>query len=218
MSSARDLREDAPSAPPASGKRLIQPWKTLDLKKVEGPVHVPVREHAKVPQRTDYVGLVMSALVVFVGTFGPAAMLVRFVHRSAGWDLVARVSYLLEDSLTCSVSSLVALAAAITLAIMSTYARPRSYGYLLASLGTLVVGVTLACIAVASAPLSRLTMIAWALPVAPLGIALRLMRKAWARAFECAPARGFVLAAVAVSLGFAAVELWLGAGLGASIH
>jgi hypothetical protein len=160
----------------------------------------------------------VNGVLVAVGLTAPVATLVRFVHRAAGWNPFAHAYRFLDGTLACSLSALGGLALAITLAIVASYARPRSYGYLLSALGTLVVAVTLICVALGTATDGRLAMIPWVLPVLPLGAALRFMRNAWARAFDEARVRGVFLAASAGALGFAAAELWFGAGIGRFLH
>jgi hypothetical protein len=56
-------------------------------------------------------------------------------------------------------------------------------------------------------------LIPWALPFVPLGVALRVLRKAWDACKELSRARGFVLALSAGALGFAGAEIAFGAGL-----
>ena len=207
----------------------VQPWKVLELKKspASEPARALRREHVKVVPKVDRVGPIVrgivNALIVVAGCAVAAAPLARFAFRRAGYNPVRYALVALDGHsvLLSSGFALGTLAATITLAIMARFARPRSFGYMVAALGALV--IALATIAVAftagpaGAPLREAdALLRWALPFVPLGIALRAWRNAWASCVEGEAktrVRGFFGAAFASAIAFVAMELFFGAGL-----
>ncbi len=229
---ASHAREESPpstlsSTPPPISvtrqRRAIEPWKVLELKKDEPPARPIVRTHEKVVPRTSYAGALLS---VFFGALGIAvtvAVILRFTHRPLGWALAPRIHALLEGRalLVASAASLGALSLALTFGIVAAYGRPRSFGYLVSAVGMLLVSVAFAFVAFTSGVHDSVGMtrdavllVVRALPLVPLGVALRVLRRGWsASADREGLARESILfsAALATSLVFVGLELALGA-------
>ncbi len=190
-----------------------------------GEQRLSVRSHDKVrPKRFD-VGVIVNVFVVAVGGGGAGVALSCFMHRARGWDATSPMRPALDggSALFSGALSLGTLAVCITLAIMAMYARPRSLGYLVASVGMLVVAIAAMTITFSvgpdgapEIPPNGAALVPWALPVAPLGVALRLTRNAYDRCAEGEGLSRFIgclLAACAGAVAFVAAELLFGAGL-----
>jgi hypothetical protein len=186
---------------------------------------LPTTSHVKVTPRPRYGEMIVNGLVLAVALGGVGAALARFVHVAAGWSLVRVIPAAFDGgSLLWSAGlSLGALAFAVALAIMGNYARPRSLGYFLSAVGMLLVAVAMITVTFSVEPDgppalmpvgSRL--VPFAMPIVPVGIALRLLRNGWTRAKESYfndRFFGALFAAASAAFAFAAVELLFGSGL-----
>jgi hypothetical protein len=184
------------------------------------------RRHDVPKARRSALGTVANVFIVGLGFAGAAAPLVRFAHHASGWKLPSFFHYALDggSAVWSGSASMATLALTIVLAIMGTYARPRSYGYLLASLGMLLVAIS--CIVITftvspagppEIPPDGARLVPWVAPAVPLGIGLRLLRNAWAKCEEGnagARLKGFCIAALSAATIFLAVELGFGLPLG----
>jgi hypothetical protein len=181
--------------------------------------------HVKVAPRTDWLGGISSTVLVALFAGGAGYALVRFAHRPGGWNVAPFAQKALDGgSATWSgAGSLSFLALAITLTIMAMFARPRSLAYGFSALAAVVIGVTLMIITFSvgpdgapDVPPDGAVLIPWLFAMIPLGIALRLLRNAWAKCFEgeaTARLSGILLAAFAAAAAFASAELLFGAGI-----
>jgi hypothetical protein len=181
------------------------------------------RRHDVPKARSGFdLGTVANLFIVGLGFAGAAAPLVRFVHRSAGWGLPSVCHYALDggSAIWSGSASMATLALTIVLTIIGTYARPRSYGYLIAALGMLLVAISLIIITFSVSPEGPpeippdgARLVPWVLPVIPFGIGLRLLRNAWASCEdrEALPRlKGFCIAGLAAATLFIALELGFG--------
>ncbi len=184
------------------------------------------RSHVKVTPRTNWAGGILSTILVAALFGGAGFALARFVHRRAGWNVVPFIQKALDGSsaLWSGAGSLLLLALAITFTIMAMYAKPRSAAYGLSAIAAVIIAITLMIITfsvgpdgVPDVPPDGGVLIPWLLAGIPLGVALRLVRNAWARCFEGGAKNalaGALVAAIAAGVAFSAVELVFGAGLG----
>ena len=181
--------------------------------------------HVKIAPRTDWLGGIVSTVLVAMFAAGSGYALFRYVHRAAGWN-VAPIAQKALDGASATWSgagSLAFLALAITLTIMAMYAKPRSLSYAFSALAAVVIGVTFMIITFSvgpdgapDVPPDGAVLVPWLFAMIPLGIAFRLLRNAWGLCFEgeAKPRlQGVLLAALSAAAAFASIELLYGAGV-----
>jgi hypothetical protein len=173
----------------------------------------------------------VNAFIVLASAGGAEAALVRFLHRPAGWNVVPLVPAAFDggSALWSGGASLVALAVAIVLAIAGLYAKPRSMAYLASALGMVVVGMALITVTFSVGPDGAPEfppdggrLVPYALPLLPLGVALRFLWNGWNAAYEDAYPKERLLSAMwaiaAAAVAFVGMELAFGAGLGRLLY
>jgi hypothetical protein len=147
---------------------------------------------------------------------------VRFAHGAAGWRLPSFFHWALDggSAIWSGSASMATLAFTILLTIMGTYARPRSWGYLLAALGMLLAAISCIIITFSVSPAGPpelppdgARLMPWVVPAIPLGIGLRQLYNAWAACDDREAGsrlKGLFFAALSAATLFVAVELGFG--------
>jgi hypothetical protein len=189
------------------------------------------RSHDKVVPKPRYGDKAVNALIVLVAAGGAGAALVRFVHRAAGWNVLPLVPAAFDGSsaIWSGAAALLSLAVAIALAIAALYAKPRSTGYLLSALGMVVVAIAMITVTFSVEPDGPPEiapfggrLVPWALPLVPLGIALRFLWNGWNAPYEEAFAKerfvGALWSVVAAAVAVVGLELSCGAGVARLFH
>jgi hypothetical protein len=216
----------------------IKPWKVLELPRRVAQSYSELRSWRKRATRNDEVevveveewtqtklGFTVNLLLFGLGAGAAGYPLWRFAHRAAGWNATRPLRAVLEghSTLWSSASALVALTLTVMFAIFAWYARPKSLGYFASALALFLVAFTLMFIALSSgheadpsapdsAPLVR-----WAIPIAVLGVALRVFGngvRACGRREGARRIAGFFHGVLFTAVAFCATELLFGAGLG----
>jgi hypothetical protein len=224
-------RNGAPTALTTAGSHAMpRPGGRIELGDDVVQSGLGTRSHVKIPPRTDWLGGILSTVLVALFAGGSGYALFRYAHRAAGWNVGPLAQKALGGgSATWSgAGSLSFLALSITLTIMAMFAKPRSLAYGFSALAAVVIGVTLMIITFSvgpdgapDVPPDGAVLIPWLFALIPLGVAFRVLRNAWSQCFEGeAKTRlvGVLLAALSAALAFASVELLFGAGVARFFH